>query len=362
MVARWSASFQRTPAKQLKQQREVMKKVGRNERCPCGSGIKFKRCHGGVNSVAHPERDFYNLTATRVSTCLAGDPGSCRQSAIRAHSIQNSAVMGLLAEDGHVIEIRARGTPPKMKMKKIGRNRASTFTGLCAKHDDEIFRPIDTEQLDLTNPRHLFLLAYRAVFREQHVLRRNLEVFRRASSLPHLAERARPDYFEDIAQRFAQYRSRYFDRALVSGDFSNFVSWTAKLNTSSATVAVSSLFSLDRKTRPDGDIARAALSVVPLSQDTSAAIVTCVSDDFALVRPEIAAIFDAEPDGLALRLSRLVLETSENLVLRPGFVDRWSPRKEKVVLGAAGHLDALSSIALNPELMLFDEYHEGSPA
>jgi len=22
------------------------RKVGRNERCPCGSGIKFKRCHG----------------------------------------------------------------------------------------------------------------------------------------------------------------------------------------------------------------------------------------------------------------------------------------------------------------------------
>jgi len=24
-----------------------MKKIGRNERCPCGSGLKFKRCHGG---------------------------------------------------------------------------------------------------------------------------------------------------------------------------------------------------------------------------------------------------------------------------------------------------------------------------
>ncbi|HAK1284804.1 TPA: hypothetical protein H1546_003039, partial [Listeria monocytogenes] len=26
-----------------------MKKVGRNELCPCGSGKKFKRCHLGVN-------------------------------------------------------------------------------------------------------------------------------------------------------------------------------------------------------------------------------------------------------------------------------------------------------------------------
>ncbi|HVE44046.1 MAG TPA: SEC-C domain-containing protein [Gammaproteobacteria bacterium] len=26
-------------------------KIGRNERCPCGSGIKFKRCHGNLNKI-----------------------------------------------------------------------------------------------------------------------------------------------------------------------------------------------------------------------------------------------------------------------------------------------------------------------
>lgn len=29
---------------------DVKKKVGRNDPCPCGSGVKYKRCHGGVNS------------------------------------------------------------------------------------------------------------------------------------------------------------------------------------------------------------------------------------------------------------------------------------------------------------------------
>lgn len=27
------------------------KKIGRNERCPCGSGLKYKKCHG--DSVKH---------------------------------------------------------------------------------------------------------------------------------------------------------------------------------------------------------------------------------------------------------------------------------------------------------------------
>ena len=26
--------------------RRIGEKVGRNDRCPCGSGIKYKRCHG----------------------------------------------------------------------------------------------------------------------------------------------------------------------------------------------------------------------------------------------------------------------------------------------------------------------------
>ena len=30
------------------QQNNSEKKVGRNEKCPCGSGKKFKHCHGSV--------------------------------------------------------------------------------------------------------------------------------------------------------------------------------------------------------------------------------------------------------------------------------------------------------------------------
>ncbi len=32
--------------KQLSSAQTVRTKIGRNERCPCGSGLKYKRCHG----------------------------------------------------------------------------------------------------------------------------------------------------------------------------------------------------------------------------------------------------------------------------------------------------------------------------
>ncbi len=37
------------------------KKIGRNESCPCGSGKKYKRCHGGI------QRDSVSVAATNVA-------------------------------------------------------------------------------------------------------------------------------------------------------------------------------------------------------------------------------------------------------------------------------------------------------
>jgi len=262
--------------------------------------------------------------------------------------------MGLLAEDGHVVEVAPRGQPPRLSLNRVGRHRATTFTGLCAQHDAEMFRALDSEQLDPENPEHLFLLAYRAVMREHHVLRRGEEMMRRAAALPQLSGRTSHDYFGDVARSFSRYRSRYFEPAFRDSDFDSLESRVVEIETSSATVAVSSLYSLDLLTRPDGDIARAALSVVPLSQHRSIAVISCVTDDLHLLEPELARVLDDDAHGLPLRLSHLILETSENFVLRPGFTEQWSSRKKRKIVKAAGLLSALHSVPDDDELMLFD--------
>ena len=32
--------------------KSVVQKVGRNELCPCGSGVKYKRCHGAADAAS----------------------------------------------------------------------------------------------------------------------------------------------------------------------------------------------------------------------------------------------------------------------------------------------------------------------
>jgi SEC-C motif len=55
-----------------------MAKIGRNDACPCGSGLKYKRCHG---SVVEPKTAPGNLAlgATQAGLQIAGFPGQHQQ-------------------------------------------------------------------------------------------------------------------------------------------------------------------------------------------------------------------------------------------------------------------------------------------
>jgi len=101
----------------------------------------------------------------RLSTDHCHEPNEvCEQKAIRAHSIPNGTVLAALADDGHVVmpQMKLKVPPPAdIEFKRVGRNKATTFSGLCSAHDNHIFRPIDDSIPDATDLSHLFLLAYR---------------------------------------------------------------------------------------------------------------------------------------------------------------------------------------------------------
>ena len=341
-------------------------KIGRNEPCPCGSGKKYKRCHGapgadssfeGDSETAprHPRQAYTDAVSVRSLTCLAGAPDSCTEPAIRAHSIQNSKdLMGLIATDGHVAMVRTKPMTQFVELATIGRKQASTFTGLCATHDSEIFRPIDTAGLDVSNPEHLFLLAYRALLREQQVLvEGGLRTEYAADQTPGPLGNEMKEYFDHVAQRFDEYRRSHFDPVYESGDFDAMEHDIIDVETRSATVAVSSLFSLDQIER-GYDVVRAALSVVPVSQDQSIAVISYAPHDAESARIELAKYLDAEASDIKLSLSRLIVDTSENFIVSPRFVETWSSEKRKAIEGAVGSLSVYSPSPTSDLLMLFD--------
>lgn len=153
---------------------------GRNDPCWCASGLKYKKCHlnRDKQQPVNKQKIFKQLNSFyNYKTCSA--PKSikheCSKNIIKAHSISKSSSLKEIAKDGHVLttfEATTIGANEiKIAPKKIGINRASTFTGFCAHHDNALFHEIEDKDFEITE-QNCFLVAYRALARELFVKNR----------------------------------------------------------------------------------------------------------------------------------------------------------------------------------------------
>lgn len=149
-------------------------KLGRNDPCWCDSGRKYKRCHlDRERQVALPLQDVIDRQKNAWShrECLhPSAPAECGGKIVEAHTIQRGGGLERIARDGHVYAFKnpypeIRETGQLMSPHLVGIKRASTFTGFCARHDHDLFRPIETAPI-VPSPEQAFLLAYRAFCRE----------------------------------------------------------------------------------------------------------------------------------------------------------------------------------------------------
>ncbi len=101
-----------------------------------------------------------------ISECLEKNQ-ECTPGVIKSHSIQNRRVLELLVDAGHVHMIQPSSSG--VRFEKVGRNKATTFTGYCGFHDNSIFAPIDFGDdriFDIENNAQLSLLTLRAIAKE----------------------------------------------------------------------------------------------------------------------------------------------------------------------------------------------------
>lgn len=98
---------------------------------------------------------------------------NCRASAIRSHSQPRGGSLSHIAENGHVMGICRRiaaalynatpESPPNPSIVKIGLKEASTFWGYCNKHDTELFKCLETKELQKDDIEQVFALHLRAL-------------------------------------------------------------------------------------------------------------------------------------------------------------------------------------------------------
>lgn len=185
-------------------------KTRRNDPCWCGSGKKFKKCHLGreeaepvkVSDILDTEKKAFGK-----EFCLypRNSNSECDGKIAKAHTVQRAA-LAKIAEDGHVygfvlnasIFQSEPGKEELLVVRRIGIKKASTFTGFCTKHDNDIFKVIEDGSF-VCCVKHAFLLGYRAlchaVFKKKAALK--------MSGLYHAMDSGQPLEIQRAIQKFA---------------------------------------------------------------------------------------------------------------------------------------------------------------
>lgn len=285
-----------------------------------------------MNKKARLETVNHFFKAQQLSTQHCLEPNeACKRSAIRAHSIPSSTVMAYLAQGGHVVMPQIRhyvNQPYTVEFGRIGKNKASTFTGLCDQHDNEIFRPVDDRLPDLGNQSHLFLLAYRAVLREYHTVLQNglrfQSTYLKQVELGILPGNEPSDpgllAVANLANAYESYEfKRKFDYAYLERDWSRLRHHVIVLEDQPPTIAVSSMFSLDDIDAPETP--RVTLSIFPVGSNV-AVVFSAISSDAPFVTAYLDRILNSQGAFQKYLLSKLVLQSCENFVINPQYYDQ----------------------------------------
>lgn len=271
--------------------------------------------------------------------CLS--PGlTCKGEPIRAHSIQNASHLRLLERDGHVVQIvrRLEADGPTLRFDRVGRNRATTFLGLCNEHDTELFRPIEHDPIDVTNAEHLFLLAYRAAYRGLYV---EIDTAAKVqqSYLERLEHGLEPKgelspagihATQLLIQAYETYEYKsILDKAYLRKQWDALNHDVRILSCQAPSLATSALFSPNTRSE---DPAYVALSVIPMEKKVTTMVLSHGKADSRKIRKQFRSLLRASGHRLAFETSRLVLNSCENFVLAPAVFDTWPHAKRQTIM------------------------------
>lgn len=287
------------------------------------------------------KKTYFGLQKVRYCKCL--EPSEqCECEPVRSHSIQNSRILESLCSNGHLIMPTLAHTKdgvPEPVFARVGRNKATTFAGLCARHDQEIFRPIECAAIDAGNPHHLFLLAYRAVLRETHACIEGAVRMQLGYQDRVAAGRSPTDRPDDAGMMAAawlgnsydtyEYKKK-FDEAYLKADHDRLCHYSLVFENVLPSIGVNGLFSLDDIEWP-ADVARIAVNIFP-EQGQTCVIFSFLKEEKPFAMAYLQRILDATGTFQQYLVSKLVLQHCENFAIAPSYFEQMSEAKKAAIL------------------------------
>jgi hypothetical protein len=309
--------------------------------------------------------DFFATQKITIEKCLA-PTGGCTKRGIRAHSIQNSRVMQLIHDKNKVVMMRSRVDKRglRVELELVGRNQASTFAGLCSLHDAEIFRPIDTEDFNPRSQQHLFLIAYRSVYREFHSIMEG--AVRLQSLFVKAVEDGKVSAHEQSpvmliategllrSYSFYGYKTAHFDIPYLRAAFDAVEHDVVIFEDQAPTIAASTFNSLEPIITPGGFVG-IIINVIPLPGRRMVVVFSYAASEASKARTFLDRILSATGERQKYELSKHLLAVTENFALNPRFVASWAKERRQAVTAAFQRTINVANpdVGENPNFLLF---------
>ena len=194
-------------------------------------------------------------------------------------------------------------------------------------------------ELRIAEEEHRFLLAYRAAFRELHATMDGaiklqggyLERVRRGLDPRDCPSPAGMAAVQRMVVSWETYRYKsLLDLAHAKRNFSILAHDVIELDVVRPTVAACALFSVDDVHVRD-DVLRVHLNVLPLEPTKTVAMFSYLQSDASHARAFLDRILRSDGPYQKYEISRLILNSCENFVLSPDYVDTWPAEKKDAV-------------------------------
>jgi len=104
---------------------------------------------------------------------------NCNDKSINSHILQKNGILSTIAKDGHVVEMQINKYNENVhSFKKIGIKNAFSFNCFCLKHDTELFKTIELQEIDFTIYKNLLLFTLRTIYNEKFKKLVNIEMYK----------------------------------------------------------------------------------------------------------------------------------------------------------------------------------------
>lgn len=95
----------------------------------------------------------------------------CKEKSINSHVLQKNGILSRIGRNNHLIEVKPTNiwefnSQGVFKYQEIGINDVFTFPGFCSFHDNKIFKPIESNNLDFSEYKLQCLFSLRGLCQE----------------------------------------------------------------------------------------------------------------------------------------------------------------------------------------------------